>query len=1500
MKGNQVKYIYSLLLLLFFTSNPLFSNDIEKEQLKSNISKLLSKNAIGNYFVFGFHPCWEDLNSVPVTGNALKIFVYSMYETVIKITVPYYDSEPWMVKSVKANEIIEFIIPPDIGLPYRRGKNALANTLLPTKLFNGRGIILESEMPVVVYGFARFFNTSDGFLAIPVHQLGKEYVVSAYREATYFTLQSLTPYVSIIAPYDNTNVSFFVGGNNDTKIRTDDGKIWKPFDMLRVRLNKGDYWLIASEGPFSDLGGSLIVADKPISVLSGNHCAQVPYDNPACDYMIEQEVATEFWGKKYYVPPIYLRKKSSVIRLFAKEPLTMFMRNGYEFWSSKSNWGIENEDWIEIRANPDSNAPAVIQGNKPINVVQYNTGQDEDNVPGDPFQMLLSAAEQFQNELIFFTPGINQSLGFEQNYLSILFQSNNNWEIPDDLEIGEMAENGKVEKWQKVKDIFLVGLHRFMDPDLANGQTKMYVVTAKIFNQSAYKIRCNSSKIAAYAYGFSEYDSYGLPANLTLRDISRMDSLSPNTKFRQRCDGTLINPVNNSDILIVDDLPIGNSTGLSYIFFDKTQSYNYDFGYEPFIPGISKSTKWWLRIQNPNKDARAVITFADRAGNDTTITIVYRAINLSLTPDKYFYGNLLLGEQKTRTFILKNESATHPFFMRELKLKTIKENLASKGFTLEYTFKPDTILKPKEFVYFNVTFRATQKGEFRDSIGVGDTCFFNYLGLVWGSVEMPFVYTSDVDFKQGVIGKKYSSTATIKNFGKSPVQITGAKKNKLVAFSFDNFPYSPQNPLVLNSGEEYNFEVYFTPYEEKKYIDTLEFVFDRLPDDDPYCILTGEGIKPFLDASDITWNRRKVHLDRYDNLPFMNMQPYPAPNGGIVLANSGGKPINIKSINILEEINGDAFEIMVNGNFHPLKEYVKSIEDIKDSKGLSVSKIPAEENIIIPIFFHPRTAGIHKLVPEFVCDAVSNPAPALFGIGVYGILGLDTLNFDVKVVNSQPVSKKLRIVNRNWDFQDSIVIYDLLSHPIGAVSFDKAVMGTEGFAFDKSATKFPITLRPGEALELDVWFSPKKTGNCSAEIITVSDAFEEGRYPLKGYGVSQLVETRQNSIPVLCTTTDTPEFFDLIIVNHSFDPIEIIGNSFNIINFPNNFSINRIVDNAGKTIDYSSNFTIAPLDSIIVKISFKPLNNQTYNELVPINDFLQFNTNAVEPSLKTIIANLKINQIQYLSESYGRINDKAEYQVKTTEKMNEEVISYKVFVRNNVKIDYNLPNNLFIRIKYPHSFVTVKADKANEYKIALGKDLTPNWKIVSQSKKFDKDSSFEILDVELSGGNFLLNEKGDFEVLRVDLVPYFPFYYDKDGMLKIKSNKIEITAKVEKLYDECIKYKEIEKPRLSLNEVCANDMRQVILSDFDFKLGLVYPNPIRTMGSAIFEIPFDMQVEINIYNGEGKLVEKAINQSLKAGKYEVNIPADKMANGIYFIEMNAGEYRNRVKFVIEK
>ncbi len=55
---------------------------------------------------------------------------------------------------------------------------------------------------------------------------------------------------------------------------------------------------------------------------------------------------------------------------------------------------------------------------------------------------------------------------------------------------------------------------------------------------------------------------------------------------------------------------------------DLDSSYNYDFNYDKkreFIAGTTITTDWSLNVIDLALDARALLVFVDRAGNDTII-----------------------------------------------------------------------------------------------------------------------------------------------------------------------------------------------------------------------------------------------------------------------------------------------------------------------------------------------------------------------------------------------------------------------------------------------------------------------------------------------------------------------------------------------------------------------------------------------------------------------------------------------------------------------------------------------------------------------------------------------------------------------------------------------------------------------------------------------------------------------------------------------------------------
>jgi len=187
------------------------------KKIKEQLPKLLGATNQGTEFVIAFHPAWEEGGN----NNAIRIYISSAVETDVRLTIPYFSDQPHKLATTKPNDIIEIKLLPNEAQPYTRGGGGAVSTLKHTQVWPGRGIIIEGDAPLIVYGVTRYAYTSDGFLAIPTHALDKKYIVSSYRETADFTSQSLTPYVSIVGIYDKTNVTFSFGGNNDSRIIND-------------------------------------------------------------------------------------------------------------------------------------------------------------------------------------------------------------------------------------------------------------------------------------------------------------------------------------------------------------------------------------------------------------------------------------------------------------------------------------------------------------------------------------------------------------------------------------------------------------------------------------------------------------------------------------------------------------------------------------------------------------------------------------------------------------------------------------------------------------------------------------------------------------------------------------------------------------------------------------------------------------------------------------------------------------------------------------------------------------------------------------------------------------------------------------------------------------------------------------------------------------------------------------------------------------------------------
>ncbi|MFM8456845.1 MAG: IgGFc-binding protein, partial [Ignavibacteria bacterium] len=567
-------------------------------------------------------------------------------------------------------------------------------------------------------------------LAIPINAFGTEYVVASYPQYTAagssYELPAMT---NIIAAYDDPKMPFTMGGTSGSI--TSGGL--KKGQKATFSMNKGDVVCFANNGDAGDVAGSLVKANKPIGVVSGNQCANVPSGVYACDYISEMELPTFTWGKEYHVTPIVGRQKAPVIRVFAKEKDTRVFRDGQDWMRLTLNSRGEGDAFIERRAfDGDLNSLVqqngtpckVISADKPIYVMLYNPGQTDDNVVSDPFQLVLTPLEQYQKEIVFATPNAKGgSLPFTRQFVNLVYENTPDGAIPDDLEFATVV-NGKF-TWKKVSVQFgpTPGF-KFAVPIRGKNYSMKRL---QLNGDGVFRIR-SSAPFAAYAYGFASYDSYGFPTSVALGDLEKKDTVKPDPKWKVLCDGSVVGEDGSGEAVVTDKPDDPNvRSNLALIYMDLDSSYNYEFDYDKdreFIAGTTIKTDWSLKVIDPAIDARAWVVFVDRAGNDTIIEVMYKAFAVDIEAKDTDFGKCKPNEVITKSIDLVNKNKNSSAVVKNLTLKT-----GGQGFTILNATFPITIPAGGK-VTLQVSFTKDTKGEFRDAFLMDDGCVIAEKGTV--------------------------------------------------------------------------------------------------------------------------------------------------------------------------------------------------------------------------------------------------------------------------------------------------------------------------------------------------------------------------------------------------------------------------------------------------------------------------------------------------------------------------------------------------------------------------------------------------------------------------------------------------------------------------------------------------------------------------------------------------------------------------------------------------
>ncbi|MBN8573818.1 MAG: T9SS type A sorting domain-containing protein [Candidatus Kapabacteria bacterium] len=595
-----MKHVFITVLCILSMQTMAQSQSISRDSLLQYIKT----NAGGTEFWVSFPPAYEE---VAGAENSTRIFVASSVRQPVTVEVP---GKGWaMTKMAVANDVVEFKLPSNVGQPYSKPTTSKAPK---EQVYARAGVHVVAEQPIAVYAMTRFQYTSDGFMGVPINGLGQDYVIGSWPQYTASGSAFKLPAVSnIVAAYDSTEVTFVMGGTPGSK--TTGGLT--AGQIKKWTLNAGDVICLANDDDGQDIAGSRVTSTKPVGVISGNQCANVPAGVPWCDFIADMELPTVTWGKEYHVTALVDRLLNPVIRVFAHPDYkdVKVYRDGIEWFTLENKNRTENQAFVERRLQDGPPKSTMISANAPIYIMLYNTGQADDNVSSDPFQYVITPVEQYQKEIIFATPNARGgTLPFTKNYVNLVYALGENDNIPDDLEFGTVI-NGQIE-WRSVASRFGTTTGHIFSAPTSNG-LKYGMKRITLPGDGVYRIRANQP-FAAYSYGYSDYDSYGFPTSANLMDLTLNDTIDPVISV-----DNVPSILNNQAMSAVfsgkasDPMQNGKSSKLARVFLAPNYSKNIKFEINKIDPTKVTPEVWKATVIDTTRDARAVIIAQDRNGN---------------------------------------------------------------------------------------------------------------------------------------------------------------------------------------------------------------------------------------------------------------------------------------------------------------------------------------------------------------------------------------------------------------------------------------------------------------------------------------------------------------------------------------------------------------------------------------------------------------------------------------------------------------------------------------------------------------------------------------------------------------------------------------------------------------------------------------------------------------------------------------------------------------------
>jgi hypothetical protein len=86
----------------------------------------------------------------------------------------------------------------------------------------------------------------------------------------------------------------------------------------------------------------------------------------------------------------------------------------------------------------------------------------------------------------------------------------------------------------------------------------------------------------------------------------------------------------------------------------------------------------------------------------------------------------------------------------------------------------------------------------------------------------------------------------------------------------------------------------------------------------------------------------------------------------------------------------------------------------------------------------------------------------------------------------------------------------------------------------------------------------------------------------------------------------------------------------------------------------------------------------------------------------------------------------------------------------------------------------------------------------------------------------------------------------------------------------------------------------------EFYLSQNYPNPFGEKTIIKFCVAYKAKVKLQVFNPEGAMIKKLLDEEKEAGTYEIEFSACGLSEGVYVYQLQVGDFISTKKMLMKK